>query len=190
MKAETPIAFELQVETEPTGHFDIVPRYLLGAAMKRSLLIVEDDRDQLEVLSRLFIRAGYDVVAVHHPRLALEAATFRSFHVALLDQGLPEMEGMQLLQQLRMLQHGLQIVLLTGRSDPDFQRLAEDGGVYACLAKPCKVREIEDAVNRACELSLNWPPARIAALRPAACEESSDPYRRQEHAMAGTLVGH
>jgi DNA-binding NtrC family response regulator len=177
------------VETEPIAISTLFLVHRLGAGMKRSLLIVEDDRDQLVMLIRLFLQAGYDVVAVHHPRLALEAATFRSFHVALLDQGLPEVEGMQLLERLRKLQHGLQIVLLTGQSDPDFKRLAEDGGVFACLAKPCKVRQIEDAVNRACGISLNRRHARIAPPRPAACEGPSEPNRRHEHAMAETLVG-
>ena len=118
--------------------------------MNRSLLIIEDDRDQRDILSRRFIRAGYEVVAVHHPRLALEAATFRSFQVALLDQCLPEMEGLELARRLRGLHRRLQVVLMTGQSDPAFKSLASKAGIYVCLEKPCKAPQIEDAVNLAC----------------------------------------
>ena len=53
--------------------------------MSCSLLIVEDDLGQLEMVSAKFVRAGYSVVSVHHPRQALEAASFRQFQVALLE---------------------------------------------------------------------------------------------------------
>jgi two-component system, OmpR family, response regulator QseB len=96
--------------------------------MNRSLLIVEDDLDQLDILGGLFTRVGYEVVAVHYPRLALEAASCRSFQVALLDQGLPEMDGLQLMQHLHRLQSGLRVVLLTGQCEPASKELAEDAG--------------------------------------------------------------
>ena len=38
--------------------------------VNNSILIVEDDREPLDVLTRRFIQAGYRVVAVHHPRQA------------------------------------------------------------------------------------------------------------------------
>ena len=81
--------------------------------MNRSLLIVEDDPEQLDALVRWFILAGYEVTGAHHPSQALEAASLRQFQVALLDANLPEMDGLQLMQRLNLHQDGIQAVILT-----------------------------------------------------------------------------
>ena len=69
-----------------------------------SLLIVDDDPDQLDILSRIFPRSDYYVVAVNHPRRALEAASSQQFQVALLDLSLPDMDGIELMQRLQRTQ--------------------------------------------------------------------------------------
>ena len=81
--------------------------------MNRSLLIVEHDPDELDILTCSLIEAGYQVVSVHHPRQALEAASFRQFQVALLDASLLEMDGLELLHCLRWTQHRLQFIILS-----------------------------------------------------------------------------
>ena len=117
--------------------------------MNRSLLIVEDDPDQLEVLARCFVRAGYHVVSVHHPRQALEAASFRQFQVALLDASLPEMGGVELLQCLKWTQHRLQFIILSRYPHPE--RWANAEGAFAWFVKPCNMALLEATVADAFE---------------------------------------
>ena len=126
--------------------------------MPRSLLIVEDDPDQLDILSDLFRQSGYEVIAVRHPRQALEAATFRPFQVALLDQGLPELDGMQLMQELRHLHGDVQVVLLTGNSDFDFAMKVKDKGGFDCLSKPCGIRQIKATIECAFQEAVATSP--------------------------------
>jgi len=82
-----------------------------------SLLIVEDDPDQLEALVRWFSCAGYEVTGVDHPHQALEAASVRQFQVALLDASLPEMDGFQLMQRLNLQQDWMQFIILSGHDN-------------------------------------------------------------------------
>lgn len=117
--------------------------------MNRSLLIVEDDRDQLDAATRWFIEAGCQVLGVAHPRQALQAASFRQFQVALLDASLPEMDGLELMQRLKRIQDAVQVVILSGYQYPE-QRAKADGA-FACLVKPCRMALLEATVENAFE---------------------------------------
>jgi DNA-binding NtrC family response regulator len=125
--------------------------------MNRSLLIVEDDPDQLEVLARCFVQAGYHVVGVHHPRQALEAASFRQFQVALLAASLPEMDGLELMRCLKRTQDRLQFVILAGGRYPEQQARAE--GTAARLVNPWNIAILEETVEDAFEQSVHELPA-------------------------------
>ena len=94
--------------------------------MNNSILIVEDDPEQLDVLTRRFIQTGCRVVAVHHPRQALAAASFRPFRVALLDARLPEIDGLDLMQRLKRIQHDIQVIILADH-DYSMQRARSEG---------------------------------------------------------------
>lgn len=117
--------------------------------MIRSLLIVEDDSDQLAVLERRFIRAGYQVVGVQHPRQALAASSLRPFQVAIINYELPEMDGIELAHHLQRRLGNLQVILQSydALAAPD----AESAGVFACLVKPVRMSLLEATVKRAFE---------------------------------------
>ena len=121
--------------------------------MNRSLLIVDDDLDQLDTLARCFVEAGYQVISVHHPRQALEAASFRQFQVALLATSLPEMDGLELMRRLRRTQHHLQFFILSGYRGPGW--LAREDGSVARLVTPSNMallqETVEDAFDQAVE---------------------------------------
>jgi DNA-binding response OmpR family regulator len=121
--------------------------------MNNSILIVEDDPEQLDVLTRRFIQAGHRVVAVHHPRQALEAASCRLFQVALLDASLPEIDGLDLMQRLKRIQHDIQVIILAG-GDYCERRAKSEGALY-CVSKPCQLRLLDSLVANAFRRAVN-----------------------------------
>jgi DNA-binding NtrC family response regulator len=126
--------------------------------MSRSLLIVEDDLDQLEMSSAKFVRAGYRVVSVQHPRQALGAASLQQFQVGLLDASLPEMDGLELMHRLQRIQDGIQVVFLSGYEYPVGRAKAD--GAFAWLTKPCTLALLEATVKHAFECTMDELPAR------------------------------
>ena len=117
--------------------------------MNRSLLIVDNDPDELDILTCSFIRAGYQVVSVHHPRQALEAASFRQFQVALLDASLLAVDGVELLQCLKSTQHRLQCIILSRHTHPEQWHHAESA--FAWLGNPLNMALLEATVEDAFE---------------------------------------
>jgi len=122
-----------------------------GSLRKPSLLIVEDDADQLEFLGRRFRRIGFQVTAIGHPRQAMVAVSARQFDVALLDMSLPEIDGIELMARLQRMQAGLPVVILSGFKYPESQ--AKQLGAFACLVKVCPFELIKKTIERAMEVT-------------------------------------
>ena len=129
--------------------------------MDRSLLIVEDEIVQREAIVRWFTRAGYRIVSVGHPRRALQAASFQQFDVAILDLSLPEIDGIELMRQLKRRQEAAQFIILSGYEYPLSH--AKENGAYTCLVKPCNLAHLETIVDGACEKAMAESPRVEAA---------------------------
>lgn len=110
------------------------------------VLVVEDDRDTAESLRMLLEVIGHDVHVAHDGSAALAMATAHRPDVILLDIGLPDMSGYQLVRQLREMPGGpeLRIVALTGYGSEEHRRRAFEAGIDVHLVKP-----VELAVLRA-----------------------------------------
>lgn len=114
-----------------------------------SLLIVEDDPSQRDTLTRWFSQRGFRVASRSHPRQALEMAKSKEFQVALLDLSLPDMDGIELMQRLKRIQHSMQVIILSGYDYP--MRRARMDGAFTVLTKPCSLKELEETVEAATE---------------------------------------
>lgn len=130
--------------------------------MTYSLLTVEDNADQRAVLEMALSRVGYDVVATSTLDEALDAAGETDFDAVLLDQSLPNGNGLMLMLRLRMLLGEPPYVIMTG--DDQILDAAKEAGAFACLLKPFRLSLVEAVIEEALK--------RHAALRPQRAEEA------------------
>lgn len=112
-----------------------------------SVLLVERDGATRDRLNRALLDDGYSVVAVSHPRLALEASTVRQFSAAVVDVALPEYDGFALMEQLQLRAADLHVILITGDPDAPTESEARSLGAAAYLRLPCQLHRIENAVQ-------------------------------------------
>ena len=117
--------------------------------MANSVLIVEDDREMLDILSTRLQRLGFDVTTAGGAEQALAAARQNEFDVALLDRRLSDQSGLQLMLELKSRMTELRAIILSGYADPEFEQEALDLGAFAYLRKPCRLAEIEATIERA-----------------------------------------
>jgi signal transduction histidine kinase len=108
------------------------------------ILVVDDNRDAAEMLKEVLQRLGHTVAVAHDGPSALDiASTFRP-GLALLDIGLPVMDGYELAQQLRgrVAASSIRLVALTGYGqEADRQRSAE-AGFERHLVKPIDLHHL------------------------------------------------
>ena len=103
----------------------------------RSILIIEDHDDAREALRALLELEGHRVEAAPSGPLGLELARQRTPDVALIDIGLPEVDGYEVARRMRTLDGPRPyLIALTGYGQPEDLRRARDAGFDAHLLKP------------------------------------------------------
>ncbi|WP_311220670.1 MULTISPECIES: response regulator transcription factor [unclassified Acidovorax] len=107
------------------------------------ILLVEDDPDLAEAVVRRLRRQGHAVDWQANGRAAFEVLGYAQFDLLLLDIGLPGMDGLTLLAQLRRQGNKTPVLMLTARSDIEDRVNALDEGADDYLDKPFDFRELD-----------------------------------------------
>ncbi|WP_257449666.1 hybrid sensor histidine kinase/response regulator [Archangium lipolyticum] len=102
------------------------------------LLVVDDNRDAAELLTELLEAKGYVMRVAHDGPAGLEAARAFRPHLALLDVGLPVMDGYELASRLRQEPPlgDIKLVAITGYGQDSDRRRAHAAGFDVHLVKP------------------------------------------------------
>ena len=116
-------------------------------ADKIRVLIVDDDPLIVKMLARFVNELALESVEANGAREALRLATEEEVHIAVVDNHMPEMEGIDLINALRSLQPDLEVILITGDFSPQFLDQAIDHGAYDCLWKPVDFRQFQDSLR-------------------------------------------
>ena len=108
------------------------------AERSHSILVVEDNDDARESLRLLLESLGHRVVEAGDGPHALALALHHRPEVALIDVGLPGMNGYELAQSLRqrLTDHRMALIAVTGYGQADDRRRSKDAGFDAHLVKP------------------------------------------------------
>jgi CheY-like chemotaxis protein len=111
---------------------------------RRHILLIEDSEDNREMMRELLEMEGFRVdVAVDGEDGIAQAITLRPA-VALVDIGLPTLDGYEVARQVRAaLGTGITLVALTGYCQPDDYERAAAAGFDAHLTKPVALDELE-----------------------------------------------
>lgn len=113
------------------------------------MLIIDDDVETCETMESLISRSGMKCDMAHDLKTGMDALLQRNFDVVFLDVGLPDGNGLDALPQIMAMPDPPEVIILTGKGDPDGAELAIKGGVWDYLLKPSSVREIRLTLNRA-----------------------------------------
>ncbi len=129
------------------------------------VLITDDDPQILEGVRRVFERRGHGVATAATAKEATRALEKRSFDLLVLDWGLPDVEGVELIGRLRTAGKTLPILMLTARTDQEDLVRALDAGADDFLPKQSARADVllarAEALTRRAHLPP--PPRRIVA---------------------------
>ncbi|MDX2094177.1 MAG: response regulator, partial [Kofleriaceae bacterium] len=110
------------------------------------ILVVDDNQDAAYAMKLALELLGYAVTTAHDGYAALEAANEFNPDIALLDIGLPEMDGYELAQRLKQ-QGDLRLVAITGYGQASDVRRSQEAGFERHLVKPVDIARLEKVVR-------------------------------------------
>jgi CheY-like chemotaxis protein len=124
-----------------------------GLAEKR-VLIVDDSVDSADLLELLLQRSGYETRVIRSSSEAVAAALEFLPHVALIDIGLPGIDGVQLLALMRAeaALAACRFIAVTGYSVEDLECRTEALSFHAHLRKPVDLDALYRVVGKACQV--------------------------------------
>jgi DNA-binding response OmpR family regulator len=115
----------------------------------RTVLVVEDDEDILTLVTKRLLLDGYDVLEARDGEEGLEIARERRPDIAVLDLGLPGIDGIEVLTRIRADKalRDMIVVLLTARAQEADVRRGFDAGADAYVRKPFSPTKLSESVS-------------------------------------------
>ncbi|MCX7675711.1 MAG: sigma-54 dependent transcriptional regulator, partial [Bdellovibrionaceae bacterium] len=119
------------------------------------ILIVDDDPQMLSFLKDAVISDGHEAVAFSHPLRALEEILKweEAPDLAILDQQMPDLDGIELLRRLKLKWEHLPAIMVTAYGSISSAVEAMKKGAFDYLTKPFKLGDLKVSLTRALELS-------------------------------------
>ena len=119
------------------------------AAHRYSVLVVEDNEDLVIGLQDLLHHDGYTVTVAGTVAGAIELVRAHHFSAILLDLGLPDGDGLEVLQETQRLDPSLPVVIVTAHISHDRTVGSLTEGAFAYLTKPYHREELRQTLRRA-----------------------------------------
>lgn len=122
---------------------------------KRNLLLVDDDKDLLKLLTMRLEAAGYAVTAVSSGEEALARIGIERPQLVITDMRMPGMDGSALFDAIRVSHPALPVMMLTAHGSIPDAVAATNRGIFGYLTKPYDVKTLIEQIERALSLSAN-----------------------------------
>jgi two-component system response regulator GlrR len=115
------------------------------------LLVVDDDRNLLKIITMRLESLDYAVTAAQNEEEAKQAVAAEAFDLAVIDLQLVDQDGISLMQELHLTSPGMPAIILTAHGSIESAVEAMKRGAYTYLTKPFDARELALQVERALE---------------------------------------
>lgn len=114
-----------------------------------TILIVDDEFSMREFLSILLEKEGFKVLTAKDGESALKKIKTSKIDLLLSDIRMPGMGGLKLLEQVKVEDDSLPVVMMTAYASPEDAVIAMKNGAYDYITKPFKVDEIKSVISSA-----------------------------------------
>ncbi len=130
------------------------------------IMIVDDEARFRITLGNLLRSKGLDVITFGSAVEALQEMERGAFDVVLLDVKMPEMNGVEALAEIKKIDAGIEVIILTGYASVDVAVEIMKLGAYDYMLKPCSVDELTAKIEAAHEKKIEREKRGLKARAP------------------------
>lgn len=117
---------------------------------KIKILIVDDENKSRELLA-ILVRKNLPEAIINmatHPYVALQMLRECKYDLCLLDYEMPQMNGVEVLKEIRQMKHSPKIILVSAYKDFDFAQKGIEAGALEYLVKPIDNTQVAKALDK------------------------------------------
>ena len=141
--------FEVALPLEKTSSIPATEETTSIGISPLRLLLIDDDRLQLQLTTTMLEHPNLSVTCCHHPDEVFKHLQESHFDLLLTDIQMPAMNGFDLLKTIRQTDKEIPVIALTARSDMDYAHFCTHG-FAGCLHKPFTQKELLEVIATAC----------------------------------------
>jgi len=152
---------------------------------KTRLLVVDDDTNFCNTLSKILDKKGYETKCANSGPGAIELVKRNEFDVVLMDIKMPVMDGVAAYKEFKKVKPGIKVILMTAFSVDDLIKDAIREGVYAVVHKPFDI----DTVVNMIEKAQNGALIAIVDDDPDICQTMKHVLERKGYGVSACFMG-
>ncbi|MGA1826228.1 MAG: response regulator [bacterium] len=118
---------------------------------RERILIIDDNQNILDTLSDLLTERGYDVTCALDGASGLRKVEEFLFGVVIIDLGLPDYNGMEVMKMIRAKNKRIVIIIITGNTSKETPVDAMNNGAFNYIVKPYSPKLICETIDKAVE---------------------------------------
>ena len=116
-------------------------------------MVIDDEQAIRTLLDRLLTRTGYDVFLAETGQKGLEIFHREHPNAVILDLKMPGMDGITVLQQIRLADRKIPVIVLTGARILETDQLRQASGVTEFIEKEFSLHRLADSLQRHVKIS-------------------------------------
>ena len=122
--------------------------------MKKIVLAIDDNKMQLDMFEKM-LGSKYDVRTANSASTALAFLNTDQADIILLDIEMPNISGFEFLGDIRLIPSYMKvpILIVSGKSGPEFFNKARNSGAFEVLSKPVKTDVLIETIEKALGVS-------------------------------------
>lgn len=117
-------------------------------ANKGNILIVDDEKDFVEILTKRLTKRGFKVSKAYSGGEAIRLLRKEDFDLVILDLKMEDMDGLEVLNILKKMLPSLPVVMLSGHGSEDAAQKGLALGACEYLLKPCELEELLTCIEK------------------------------------------
>ncbi len=114
--------------------------------MKYNVLIIEDEKNQAELISKILSKKGFNALAAASKKAALEAVSKNRIDLILCDYKLPDATGLDVIKEIGGINPEITIIVMTAFGDVDIAVSCLKNGAADFLTKPLDLEELDRVI--------------------------------------------
>jgi|SRR3990172_3441890 len=118
---------------------------------KMRVLLIDDEEELVTALQERLELRNIDAEYVLNGETAFQRMQEKKFDVAVIDIMMPNINGLEVLMNIKTIQPDIQAILLTGRSDKDDSKAALEHGAFDYIMKPVDINKLIKLMKEAVE---------------------------------------